>query len=512
MRAGRDASAKIAASGLWVLRRIRNARALRGHPLTARFFAGIGDDDVVLEAIQTLVRAALPAGSRGTRIVEACDLDDVPHKQVWRRLGISERTFYRARSSAAATVAAALARVPAAVAIRTPELELDIEAWYDLHRTGFPAAVLTCSADALAPDMRPALRARLHALRATARTYAGPQDAFELELREAERFARGDRLAVADVFGARATAHYVRGETMAAIELRTRAVELSGAERVVATRAGLRAHVRHLQHLGNWHVEMVDARSGLALLERALALVLVREPNLPAVLAQLREEIACAALCVPDRAATAGNAIDQARMLAIRHGLTGRLAWIEVIAAWAKAPLRAAEALRYARRGTVLADASLGGEWLARLLLTASRVYCMHGESAAALALTERARAHIVPGGYLEAFAMMRRAEALIASGAYGDAAPIAASARSRIAAVNSSHYLGAAHATEAQAHRGLGDTARAAEHIVTAVPLLEQGGFTLELARANQLAASLTGDRRYRQRADELDRALRAS
>jgi hypothetical protein len=170
-------------------------------------------------------------------------------------------------------------------------------------------------------------------------------------------------------------------------------------------------------------------------------------------------------------------------------------------------------ALQHARLAVTLARSGMCGEWRARALNTASRVFAGCGEAGRALEIIDEARAHALPGRYIDAISGLWRASALHELSRDAEAASAAEAACARIAAVNRSQFLGSAHLVAAAAHAALGKRKLALAHLVdAALPILAASGFAMEYLKANELALRLTGDTQYERRVEELTSALIAS
>jgi hypothetical protein len=502
-----------AAQARHALRYLHDAAELRRNPLAAPFFRSATDDESGVIALRAVIRAALAPASRALRIVQECDFASRPHKAVQFEMHISERQFYRDRSHAFAVVAGALARHPAGATSRDADLALKIDFLTDLLDTGDARAVAGAVDQTLHAGVPVHARARLHALSCGAALCRGDDEAAQRDLAAAVACAEQDPVAVADCRMAQSRFDYVDGRVAEAVLLVEDAVRVTRDGSLRDDPIAVRAHVRHLRHLARLHEESNDPRTSLDLLNDAKALLVTRTHGEHALLAVMKIDAACAALALPDHVQTAFAELADAHALACRAGAPHLLAWVECLTGCAKMTAGMPGALEHARLAVTLARSGMCGEWLARALNTISRVFAGCGEPARALELVDEGHAHVLLGRYIDAISGLRRAVALHALARHRDAANAAETACERIAAVNSSHFLGSAHLVAAASHAALGNPKRARAHLLdAALPILAASGFALDYLKANELALRLTGEQQYERRVAELTTSLIAS
>jgi hypothetical protein len=494
-----------AAQARHVLRFLHDPARLRHNPLTARFFAGDADDEAALMTVRSVVRAALPPGSRMLALVERCDFQGRPHKDVAREMNLSERQFYRERSRGFRAIADALARHD--VEMTNPELEigLRIDFLHDLLQNGFAGNALAFSDSDLSAGVPRSAQARLYALRAAALVWVADAPAVAAELALASRLADGEPLAVAQCRMAEAELAYRELRVDDAKRLAGEAIALTRAPAHGQDPVAVRAHVRHLLRLAHISEESDDPRAACALLDRAEAFVTARMNREHPMLGSLMVEFAFAALCIPGKARAAEKAALEARMLAYRARSSAVAAHAEIALAFVRILAGDPAAMRHAFAGVELGRHGLAGEPLGGVCLAAARALTLCGQAGAAELLIREARTHLTPRRYLHSISLIREAEALQALGDSEQSARAAELACRRLGSVSGGHFLGSAHFAAANAYAALGRHVTASEHLRIALPLLESAGIVVESIRANELAASLFGDPRYARNAREL-------
>ena len=491
------------------LRFVNDPSRLRLNPLTQRFFAAGADDEAALIAVRSAVRSALRPGSRVATIVEQCDLQGRPHKDVAGEMNLSERQFYRERSRAFAAIADALTQHEVEVASPELEIALRIDFLQDLVDNGFSGNVLASSEADLGDEMPRAVRARLFALRAAALGTIGDAHAVNAELAAATRLADADPLALAQCRMAEAEFAYREHRQDEAKRLVGEAIALTRDGAYRQDPVAVRAHVRHLLRLAHMSEESDDPQAACGLLDRAEALVTGRMNREQASLAGVLTEFAFAALCIPGKTRTAHQAASEARMLAYRARSSALAAFAELALAFAKILGGEAGAVRHARTGVDLARSSLAGDRLGAACLAAARAFALCGQPGVSDMLLREARMHLTPRQYLHTISLVREAEVLQAFGESEQSAHVAELACRRFGTVNRTHFLGSAHFAAANAYATLRRHVSASEHLRAALPLLESAGLLVESIRANELAATLFSEPRYARHARDLRRAL---
>jgi tetratricopeptide (TPR) repeat protein len=424
---------------------------------------------------------------------------------------LSERQFYRERALAFDSIGRALEREPATVSSAETRLALRIESLHDLLAAGHAASVARTADVVLGGGVPHSAVARLLALKGAAYARQGDAEPARQALHEAFERSSGE-IAHADVLSARAASAYVDGALDEAASLLRQAVKLTGSEPTLSDPAGVRAYLRHLYWLANVHEETNDAAGAQRLLDLAHGVLLSRAPDDLSMLGAIKTQTACVALCLPGEASRALEELADAESIACRVGSPILYARVESLMAFTALATGPADAVRHARVAVELAQSALGGEELARVLLSSARVLTSCGDAPAALGLIELAKKHCVPGRYIDTIARFRHADALTAVGLHEEASHLAESACAKISSVNRSHYLGSAHLAAARAKAALGKLPEAMEHVDAAMPLLEKSGFLIEVKRANEMAARITGDPVYARRTQEMCRLLNVS
>jgi tetratricopeptide (TPR) repeat protein len=487
-----------------LLRALNDPRALRRSAL-ARALAGPGDDARFVDAIQALVRAALPAGSRAALIVERSDIEGVPHKAVAAELGLSLRHFYRERRRARELLRDALLIAPpgASEHDRRDALIDEVELQHALIDFGHGRAAAGVAARLLESGVPDELRTTVLALRARALVEDGRDGA------GFERFDRseGDGTLtpseLAEIACARACRADAAGRGSESAEHARRAVALTETESRSTPRRR-RAHARMLACLANTLQADNDPAGALDAFERARDVLQGCGSEPVAQRTRILIDLAVTRFSLAPMIEQGLVEARHALRSAAWHGLPAEREWAEIAVALGTFAMPS-EARLHELRVPCVQGLGSSGQWLARMHLLVSRMHTARGEVAAALEAVREARTHIPPRHYLHATADLREAEALIAEGDARAALPLATRAIDRISVGASSHYSGAAHLAAAEALMRLGRNVPARAHCEAGVASLRRGAFVREVARGLRLAARLTGEARYLREEREL-------